>query len=372
MGRYGVGLFLWFFFILPVVVSSQELVLGGDSLHIEQSIEGGYDPWIEALPGLGSVLLTESTADPAKQASSFSLRNPEYSEVNGNEKRLLNGEFLESQGKTQFALIDSTTEIHPVYGKVFHIFVPYVVVYGYPWSREGEIQILDGSWINIRTFEKPFADYRGSFYDNPYIIRVIQKPLSGPAEDNYMEEAVSAFTEISEEGDGETVFGTGEDDIIENIRGIVENSEGDTLDLVICIDTTRSMEDDIPYLKEFLIPMLKDETAGFSMFRLGVVLYKDYFEEYVTKIIPFQSDLSYIQSFINNIRVYGGRDIPEAVNEALYEGIHKFTWAADSKKIILIGDAPPHPRPRGKVTSEMVYDDAESLGISINTIILPQ
>ncbi len=366
------GLVFCFLIIIPGILFAQGLVIKSDNLKIEQSLKGGYDLWIKAEPGIGSVLLTESTADPAKQASSFSLRNPVYSEVNGDEKRMLNGEFLESQGRTQFALIDSTTESHPVYGEVFHIFIPYVVVYGYPWSREGEIQLLDGSWINIRTFEKPYADYTGAFYDNPYIIRVIQKPLSGPSEDNYMEEAVTAFTEISEEGDGETVFGAGKEDIIENIRGIIEDTEGDTLDLVICIDTTKSMEDDIPYLKEFLIPMLEDETAGFSGFRLGMVLYKDYFEEYVTKTIPFQSNLSYVQAFINNIRVYGGRDIPEAVNEALYEGIHKFSWYADSRKIILIGDAPPHPRPRGKVTSEMVYDDAESIGIIINTIILPQ
>ncbi len=118
--------------------------------------------------------------------------------------------------------------------------------------------------------------------------------------------------------------------------------------------------------------MLVEETSGFSSFRFGMVLYKDYFEEYVTKTIPFQNNLSLVQSFINNIRVYGGRDIPEAVNEALYEGIHKFAWGADSQKIILIGDAPPHPRPRGKVTAEMVFDDAESLNININTIILPQ
>ncbi len=361
---------LLFLLILPATIFSQGLVLQEDTLFIEQTIEGGYHLWVKSGPGLGSILLTESTSDPEKQSSSFSLRNPVYQKINGAEKRLLDGKFLEAQGTTQFALIDSTTEIHPEYGSVFHIFIPYVVEYGYSWSREGELQLLDGSWINIRTFAKPYADYTGSFYDNPYIIRVIQRPLPGPPEGNYMAEAVTAFEEISSEG--ETVFGAGEGDIIENIRGIIKKTEGDTLDLVICIDTTKSMEDDIPYLKKFLIPMLMEETSGFSSFRFGMVLYKDYFEEYVTKTIPFQSNLNFVQSFINNIRVFGGRDIPEAVNEALYEGIHKFAWDADSQKIILIGDAPPHPRPRGKVTAQMVYDDAESMDININAIILPQ
>ena len=352
------------------IIFGQALVLKADNLDIEQTINGGYDLWIKAVPGIGSVLITESTADPLKQASSFSLRDPSYHSVNGDEKRLLNGEFLEAQGKTQFALIDSTPEMHGKMGKVFHIFIPYIVEYGYSWSRSGELQILDGSWINIRTFEKPFADYTGAFHDNPYIIKVIQKPLPGPPEGNYMDEAVSAFEKIA--SDGEIVFGAGQDDIINNIRGILEQTEGDTLDLVLCLDTTKSMEDDIPYLKDSLIPMLLEETSGFSKFRFGMVLYKDYFEEYVTKIIPFQENLNYIQSFLDNIRVYGGRDIPEAVDEALYAGIHKFDWSAESREIILIGDAPPHPRPLGKVTSQMVSDDAESIGISINSIILPQ
>ena len=363
-------IFIFFLIFNSFIIFGQSLVLKSDNLVIEQTINGGYDLWIKAVPGIGSVLITESTADPLKQASSFSLRDPSYHSVNGDEKRLLNGEFLEAQGKTQFALIDSTTEVHGEIGKVFHIFIPYIVEYGYSWSRSGELQILDGSWINIRTFEKPYADYTGAFHDNPYIIKVIQKPLPGPPEGNYMDEAVSAFEKIA--SDGEIVFGAGQDDIINNIRGILEQTDGDTLDLVLCLDTTKSMEDDIPYLKDSLIPMLLEETSGFSKFRFGMVLYKDYFEEYVTKIIPFQENLNYIQSFLNNIRVYGGRDIPEAVDEALYAGIHKFDWSAESREIILIGDAPPHPRPLGKVTSQMVSDDAESIGISINSIILPQ
>ncbi|MCK5199435.1 MAG: hypothetical protein KAR21_13845, partial [Spirochaetales bacterium] len=196
---------IFFLTFLPFILLSQSLVLQPDTLIIEQTIEGGYHLWVKNVSGLGSILLTEATADPEKQSSSFSLRNPVYQRINGDEKRLLDGEFLEAQGTTQFALIDSTTAIHPEYGSVFHIFIPYVVEYGYTWSRIGELQLLDGSWINIRTFAKPYADYTGAFHDNPYIIRVIQKPLPGPPLGNYMAEAVSAFEEISSEG--ETVFG---------------------------------------------------------------------------------------------------------------------------------------------------------------------
>ncbi len=367
-------IFLWIilFFSFSSYLAANDLVLKPEDLKIEQSIKGGYDLWIKALPGIGSVLITESTADPKKKSPAFALRSPVKNKINGNEKRLLNGNFLSSQGKTQFALIDSTPEKFPPLGKAFHIFIPYIVIYGYPWSRSGELQILDGSWINIRTFTKPYADYTGGFHDNPYIVKVIQKPLPGPPAGNYMNDTVKAFKEIAKEGNGETIFGAGNNDIINNIRSIIRKSDGNSLDLVLCLDTTKSMEDDIPFLKKLLIPMLKEETKGFSKLRFGMVLYKDYFETYLTKVIPFQPNLDSAQRFINTIRVSGGRDIPEAVDEALYAAIHSFPWGAENRKIILIGDAPPHPRPRGKITKEMVYKDARSENIEINTIILPQ
>jgi hypothetical protein len=89
-------------------------------------------------------------------------------------------------------------------------------------------------------------------------------------------------------------------------------------------------------------------------------------------VIPFQETLAPISNLLRGIKVMGGRDIPEAVFEALYVGIHSYGWEADSRMMILVGDAPPHPKPRGNITGEMVYTDAREAGIEIFTIILPQ
>jgi hypothetical protein len=78
-----------------------------------------------------------------------------------------------------------------------------------------------------------------------------------------------------------------------------------------------------------------------------------------------------LKKSLNPIRAGGGRDIPEAVYEALYEGATKFPWAAESKLMILIGDAPPHPRQKGKISKDMVYTATEERGIKISAIILP-
>jgi Mg-chelatase subunit ChlD len=102
------------------------------------------------------------------------------------------------------------------------------------------------------------------------------------------------------------------------------------------------------------------------------VLYRDYFEEYLTRVLPFTEDLEALQKRIDGVRVAGGRDIPEAVHEALEAAIRGYEWQADSRIIVLVGDAPPHPRPRGKVTEESVKREAKEKGIALYTIILPQ
>jgi hypothetical protein len=354
------------------------LTLSAEELIIDQSMEGGYNLYVKAKPGLGSILLTESTAHPDRRVDSYAFRNPDYHPANGDELRILEGDVLDPAETGRYFLVDSTPEDHPVLGQAFRIFIPYVVEFGYEWSRNGREQILDGSWFNIRSFPLPFSDYSEGFQDNPFIVRVVQKPQPPPPEEEpdlspYMEDTVKSYEEIREEGDGQIIYGKGEADLLNNIEEMIEKVEEETLDLVLCLDTTKSMENDIPHLRSSLISMLEKASSGFTRFRFGLVLYKDYFEEYLNKSYPFQEgSFSAVQRVLDGARVYGGRDIPEAVYEALHEAINAYPWSADKKMIILVGDAPPHPMPRGKIDKEMVYGDAEALGIKLNVIILPQ
>ena len=432
----------WFAF------SQADLRLGPQDIVIERALENGYHLWIRKKLGIESVLITESSADPAKREHSYALRAPTYNDVNGREKRLLDGEFLDAD-KGLYSLIDSTPDLHQLLGRAFHIYVPSIVIYGYPWSRAGEIVVGDGSFLNIRAFSKPFGDYTGQFQDNPFLVRVtatqrefsfaalgpegfspdaklspprpaeqpsfedlalnepvarspenrfvspqpIQptlvalrqpppgvrelrlatpQPIEAPVEGEYDSEAVEKLTEIADEGGGQAFLSPGKQDMVDRIGALIGEETGETLDMVLALDTTRSMLDDMLYLQDLIVPLLEKQTAGFSRFRIGLLLYRDYMEEYLVKPLPFHADLGWVQNNIDSVRVEGGRDIPEAVYEALYSGIHSYTWEADSRLIILIGDAPPHPQPRGKVTPEMVYADAKDLGIKINTIIIPQ
>jgi Mg-chelatase subunit ChlD len=102
-----------------------------------------------------------------------------------------------------------------------------------------------------------------------------------------------------------------------------------------------------------------------------MVLYKDYYDEYLNRVIPFTGDFEVFQRNLSSIQVRGGGDIPEAVYEALYAGASKFNWEAESRLMILIGDAPPHPRQRGSISKAMVDEVVEKHGIKVHAIILP-
>lgn len=347
------------------------LLVGPEDLRIEQRVDGGYHLFIRKKPGIGSVLLTESTRDPAGKADNYAYRAAEWEATNGDEVRVIDGKPIPKESRI-FSLIDSTPEDDPVFGSAFHIRIPYIVLWGYPWTRSGETYIVDGAYLNVRAFELPYGDYRGAFRDNPFVLRVTQKPLEGPPEGNFMKDTVDAFTEIATAGRGEVVFSTGADDVVPKIRKILDEAAGKTVDLVLALDTTSSMKDDIDSVRRMLIPMLKEIISGFDSFRIGMVLYKDYFDEYITRTLRFTEDFSVFQRNLNSIRVSGGRDIPEAVHEALYAAATEFPWAAEERIVILIGDAPPHPRQRGSISKRMVEEAAKEKNLRLNVIILPQ
>jgi hypothetical protein len=358
-----------FLILFKPVYADNNLQIIQDDLILKEGTEGGFHLWIRKKDGIGSVLLTESTVDPEKKLDIYALRSETYNSVNGDEKRILNGEFLDSNK----GIIDSTPESHDIFGEAFHLFIPYIVVYGYPGSRNGEIQVTEGTFLNIKTFSLPYADWSGNTMDNPFLISILPEEEQKVApEGSYKTETVNEFIAIADEGNGESVFSPENEDIIPSISEILESVSGNSLDLVLALDTTLSMKDELPYLKEELIPFLSEYQSRFNNVRYGLLFYKDYNSEYLYKDYGFMDGLEQLQTDINRASARGGGDIPEAVYEALYYSIDLFNWLSQNRIIILIGDAPPHPRPRSSITQEMVYSMARDNNIRINTIIISE
>ena len=359
--------------LLPLVsVFGQQpldLSIGPDDIRLEQRGEDGFHLFIRKKPDINSVLLTESTRDPTMQADNFAYRAAEWNPINGDEIRLLDGFPIPRESRI-FSLISSTPVRHPELGVAFHIFVPWVLHYGYPPGRHGVVNVGDGTYINIRAFSLPYADYRGRFADNPFVLQAVQI-VTGEQRGTYHEEAVRSFRAIAR--DGEFAFAADPAELVQIIERLLRQEAGRSVDIVICLDTTGSMAPYINGIRRMLIPMMRRVVTEFESWRIGMVLFRDYPPDlYITKRMPFTRDFNHFQRFLNAAVAWGGGDIPEAVYEALFDAADKFPWAAESRLVILIGDAPPHPEPRGLITRDMVFDLAAEKNLKVSAIILSQ
>ncbi|MDC7220496.1 MAG: hypothetical protein PQJ59_11220 [Spirochaetales bacterium] len=357
--------------LAPYFLMADDLAIEEGDIYIEIARDSeGFDLWIRAKEGMGSVLLSESSADPDMRADSFTLRAYEYNEVNGDEKRILNGKFMEASTPLYF-LMDSTPEYNDVFkADAYHVFVPLNVTYGYtyPGSREGQIEIRKGTWLNIRSFELEYADYAGAYRDNPFILDMEELPPPTPPA-LVVEKEEKILTAMADETEG--VF-TPVNDTEAAARRIAELiTRGDDVDVVLVIDTTISMKNDVAFLRQNLLPMVEEQIMSYSHFRIGMVLYRDYKDAYLTHDFPFEYDLDAIQGRLNMITVDGGGDKQEAVYEGLYDAIINYDWQAANRLIIQVGDAMPHTYPKGKITEDMVFDAARTMGIQIYPILLP-
>jgi Mg-chelatase subunit ChlD len=121
-------------------------------------------------------------------------------------------------------------------------------------------------------------------------------------------------------------------------------------DLLLAIDTTGSMGDEINYLKSELRSILTDirRTHPGLDIRLGLVAYKDEGDVYVTRTHPFVSSLDAMQSNLQALSAEGGGDYPEAMDLALARAVSQ-DWRPDAvKSLLLVADAPPHDENIGK------------------------
>jgi len=367
-GFFRIAVFCISAFVQPLYLYAQDLSLSSDDLRMELRPEGGYHLFIRCKPDIASVLLTESTRDPSFRAENYAYRAAEKNAINGDEIRLLDGEPIPPENRI-YSLISSTPKWHPILGWSFHIYIPHKLLYGYEGGRNGEIEVGDGTYFNIRAFYYAYADYRGAFKDNPFILRVSQETNRPLPKGAFMEETVTSFTQIAKDN---TTFASGPEDMVGQITKILAKEKGKNVDIAVCLDVTGSMEPYFEAIRQKLIPMLKDLSADFTSFRIGLVFYKDYYDEFINKVFPFTNDFNALQKNIGGVKARGGGDIPEAVYEALYAGATKLSWEAEKRIMILIGDAPPHPRPRGAITKQMVDRETARLGIELHAMILPQ
>lgn len=117
------------------------------------------------------------------------------------------------------------------------------------------------------------------------------------------------------------------------------------LDLMLMIDTTGSMGDELEYIKTELYDVVsRVAEAGQNIsIRVSVNFYRDEGDEYVVKYYDFREDVNECIEQLKEQHADGGGDIPEAVHTALDNAVSGHEWRDEAVKLcFIVLDAPPH------------------------------
>lgn len=127
-------------------------------------------------------------------------------------------------------------------------------------------------------------------------------------------------------------------------------------DLMLVIDTTGSMGDELRYLQAELkdiVASVEESHPGLDT-RIGLTLYRDVGDQYLVREFDFTSNIEELQANLAAQRANGGGNYPEAMDQAL-ETAMSLSWRDDSiKAMMLVADAPPRDENIGKAWDQAI------------------
>ena len=148
-----------------------------------------------------------------------------------------------------------------------------------------------------------------------------------------------------------------------------------TLDLMVVIDTTGSMGDELTYLKAEILNVIqrvKLSNSGITV-RISCNYYRDEGDEYVVRDYEFTESVETVISQMNIQQAKDGGDYEEAVHTAMENAItgEKHVWSASATARIcfLVLDAPPHYNTDVVGSISKIADNAASKGIRIVPVV---
>lgn len=359
-------IFFCLLYLIFVIISVfSEIPIISQSDYIFEKADTGYELYIKKYDRINSILLTESQKDPSLKKTNYGLRTEKFHPCNGNETRILDDKILQTKYDV-FFLVDSTPEKHKELGWAFRFFLPEELLYGYQWEREGVIKIQPGVRINLRLFEKHFADYSGEFRDQWITLNLKH------SKEIYRPRLFEDYSELTEKVNGKLYVRDKDQNFKKMLIDIVPENvpPSEIAELIFIIDTTLSMEDEMSFLKWAIEDIKREIKKKVETLRIGLILYKDYGDIYLNRVYDLTDDEKIYTDQIKKIYASGGDDIPEAVNEAIYQ-LDKLNYISDNRIAFLIGDAPAHSTPRGKISRDDAVKVLLDKKIKLVTMCLP-
>lgn len=181
-------------------------------------------------------------------------------------------------------------------------------------------------------------------------------------------ECLDQFNQLARETNGGLKVVSNSRYVAKVVSSIIESNIKKDSDLMIIMDKTGSMSDDINNLKIGLDQIL-ETLKKYDSIRLAVATYGDknvdksaWFE-----FKNFDTDFEETMEFIENIKITGGGDYPESVYDGIYEAFQNDFWRSNSKRmVILLGDAPSLDSSLSDHTIEEIIEIATSDSINMN------
>jgi len=141
-------------------------------------------------------------------------------------------------------------------------------------------------------------------------------------------------------------------------------------DLMLVVDTTGSMGDELEYLKSELknvASQISSQNRQDLKLRLSTNFYKDLSDEYVVRPFPFSENPDTVAQQLSQQSANGGGDFPEAVDAALQDAVDEHEWSATARArlLFLVLDAPPHQDPKNLTRLRTSLMRAAAKGIRI-------
>jgi len=125
-----------------------------------------------------------------------------------------------------------------------------------------------------------------------------------------------------------------------------QRSARETLDVLLMIDTTGSMSDEISYLQAEFVELSNAIEAKYpnAQQRWALILYRDKGDAYVTRVFDFRESATEFRDQLAQQSAGGGGDFPEAP-DAAFEALKQLTWRSDdaaARLVFWVADAPHH------------------------------
>ena len=261
--------------------------------------------------------------EPRQQAQSGTLTAGDYDDLlNPGQYARYAERYLQDRAQTGLPFVDTRTPLK----------VRVVGKYGQPVAF-ADVSAIDshGRAVHLPTAANGMAVFF------PSLDRLPQRLQVGVAADGTS--AIERTVDVGRLGADRTV----------TITLPIAGRAPEALDLLLAIDTTGSMTDELSYLQvelDSIVASLRRIRPGTDI-RVGLVVYRDEGDEYVTRRFELTGDLASLRQKLGAQQASGGGDYPEAVDRAFAEA-NRFDWREDAAKVMLhVADAPPHAERAG-------------------------